>query len=261
MRGKLIRLRRLFSDGKALIAALDHGRRHGPIPGIEDLGATLDRIVGAGVDAVMMTPAMIERYWEKASEAFIVARIDGTGTVKSLDESDDRLISSVARAVGSGADAVSVMIYPGSVNESALWEKLADVVEEAEPLGIPVMAEIVPKPPVFRDKYSREAVAYGARIAAEIGADIVKAPFTPGYRGVVESVPVPVVVLGGAKAETPLDVLKMVEEAVKAGAAGAAIGRNIFQHDKPEAMVRALMDIIHRGLDAEEAYRRHIEPG
>lgn len=258
MQGKLIRLKRLFRDGKALIAALDHGRRHGPIQGIEDLGCTLDRIVGAGVDAVMMTPAMIQRYWDKITDAYIVARIDGTGTVKSLDESDDRLISSVARAVGSGADAVSVMIYPGSVNESALWEKLAIVVDEAEALGVPVMAEVVPKPPVFKDKYSREAVAYGARIAAEIGADIVKAPFTAGYSEVVKAVPVPLVVLGGAKTETPLDTLRMVEEAVKAGAAGAAIGRNIFQHKSPEAMVKALMDIIHKGISAEEAYRRYL---
>lgn len=258
MYGKLIRLKRLFRDGRALIAALDHGRRHGPIRGIEDLGATLKTIVEAGVDAVMMTPAMIQRYWETAADAFIVARIDGTGTVKSLDESDDRLISTVRRAVASGADAVSLMLYPGSVNEQALWEKLAKTVEEAEQLGVPVMAEVVPKPPVFKNKYSRDAVAYGSRIAAELGADIVKTLYTEDFEKVVAAVPAPIVVLGGAKTETPLDTLTMVEKAVKAGAAGAAIGRNIFQHESPAGMVKALMDIIHRGASAEEAYRRHL---
>ncbi len=256
--GKNIRLRRLFRDGKALIVALDHGRRHGPIEGIKDLGSTLEKIVSAGPDAVMMTPAMISRYWEKVADVFLVARIDGTGTVKSLDESDDRLISSVRRAAACGADAVSVMVYPGSVNEQQLWEKLAKVVEEADGLGVPVMAEVVPKPPVFKNSRDAYAVAYGSRIAAEIGADIVKTLFTEGFREVVESTPVPVVVLGGAKKGGPRDTLKMVEEAIRQGAAGAAIGRNIFQHEKPDAMVRALMAVIHEGLSAEAAAEKYL---
>ena len=120
------------------------------------------------------------------------------------------------------------------------------------------MAEVVPKPPVFKNKYSRDAVAYGSRIAAELGADIVKTLYTEDFEKVVAAVPAPIVVLGGAKTETPLDTLTMVEKAVKAGAAGAAIGRNIFQHESPAGMVKALMDIIHRGASAEDAYRRHL---
>jgi len=110
----------------------------------------------------------------------IVARIDGTGTVKSLDETDDRLISSVNRAVKAGADAVSVMVYPGSKNENFLWEKLAIVVEETDSLGVLVMAEVVPKPPQFAE-YGAGVVAYGARIAAELGADIVKTVYREDF--------------------------------------------------------------------------------
>ena len=252
--GKKIRMRRLFRDGKALIVALDHGRRHGPIPGIEDMRLTLERVLAGRPDAVMLTPAMIERYHELLTDVFIVARIDGTGTARSLDETDDRLISSVTRALYSGADAVSVMVYPGSKNESFLWEKLTMVVEEAEPLGIPVMAEVIPKPPGFTTVDS-EIVAYGARIAAELGADIVKTVYAREFSQVTRKTPVPVVLLGASKA--PLnEVLVKVEDAVRSGAAGAAIGRNIFQHERPEKIVRALMEIIHSGVSAEEAIKR-----
>lgn len=253
--GKRLRLSRLFRDGKALIVALDHGRRHGPIPGIEDMRSLLERVIPSRPDAVMLTPAMIEKCWDLLSGVFVVARIDGTGTVRSVDEADDRLISSVERAVRVGADAVSVMVYPGSRHESALWEKLARVVEEADALGVPVMAEVVPKQPVFQS-VDADVVAYGARIAAELGADIVKTVYAEGFSSVTRGVPVPVVVLGAAKA--PLsEVLRRVEAAVKSGAAGAAIGRNIFQHESPEKVVEALMDVIHRGVPYREAMERH----
>jgi DhnA family fructose-bisphosphate aldolase class Ia len=253
--GKSLRLRRLFRDGRALIVALDHGRRHGPLPGIEDLGSTLRAILPARPDAVMLTPSMVERYWELLSDVFVVARIDGTGAVRSADETDDRLISTVERAVRAGADAVSVMVYPGSAHEQALWEKLARVAEEAEALGVPVMAEVVPKPPGFQSATS-DVVAYGARIAAELGADIVKTVYAEGFEKVVRGTPVPVVVLGGAK--QPLkELLVIVEKAVKAGAAGAAIGRNIFQHEKPASVVRMLQAIIHEGESAETAYTKY----
>ncbi|RLE59724.1 MAG: fructose-bisphosphate aldolase [Thermoprotei archaeon] len=254
MSGKNIRLARLFgNDGRALIVALDHGRRHGPIPGIKNLGKTLKEIVKAEVDGIMMTPAMISRYWDIVKDIFLIARIDGTGTVKSLDETDDRLIASVLFAVKKGADAVSVMVYPGSINEQFLWEKLSIVVEEAENIGIPVLAEVVPKPPVFENKFDPYAIAYGSRIAAEIGADIIKTLYTENFGEIVESTPVPIVILGGEKTSSPTDILEIVEKAVKEGAAGAAIGRNIFQHENPLGMARALMAIIHEGLKASEA--------
>ncbi|MEM0223072.1 MAG: hypothetical protein QXT33_04700 [Thermofilum sp.] len=256
MSGKTIRLRRLFRDGRALIVALDHGRRHGPIQGIEDLGSTLREILPARPDAVMLTPAMIERYSDLLADTFIVARVDGTGAVRSTSETDDRLISSVERAVAAGADAVSVMVYPGSLHEPQLWEKLATVAEEARSLGIPVMAEVVPKPPVFQT-FSADIIAYGARIAAELGADIVKTLYVEGFEKVTRGVPAPVVILGGARASIE-EVLKWVERAVRAGAAGAAIGRNIFQHEKPRAVVEALMAIIHRGESAEEAAGKYL---
>jgi DhnA family fructose-bisphosphate aldolase class Ia len=203
-------------------------------------------------DAVMVTPSMIEHYYELLIDTFIVARIDGTGTVKSLDETDDRLISSVNRAVKAGADAVSVMVYPGSRSEQFLWEKLALVAEEADSLGIPVMAEVVPKPPQFPE-YGADIVAYGARIAAELGADIVKTVYREDFGVVTKSVPVPVVVLGGPKSSFR-DALLMVQSAIKSGASGAAIGRNIFQHADPAKATMAFMMAVHTDKTLREIF-------
>ncbi|MEM3892379.1 MAG: aldolase, partial [Thermofilum sp.] len=105
--------------------------------------------------------------------------------------------------------------------------------------------------------FSADIIAYGARIAAELGADIVKTLYVEGFEKVTRGVPAPVVILGGARASIE-EVLKWVERAVRAGAAGAAIGRNIFQHEKPRAVVEALMAIIHRGESAEEAAGKYL---
>ncbi|RLE70762.1 MAG: hypothetical protein DRJ43_01315 [Thermoprotei archaeon] len=258
--GKLVRFYRIFrrDDKRTVIVALDHGRRHGPIPGIEDFCGVVSRLVDTGIDALMMTPAMIERVVEVAAgRVSMIARIDGTGTVKGPDETDDRLISSVKRAVRVGADAVSLMIYVGCPREAENLEKLARVVEEAEEYGIPVLAEVLPRPPHLPDAYSSETVAYASRIAVELGADIVKTYFTgEGFEKVVKSVPAPIVVLGGPKKPSGLDALHEAFEAIRRGAAGVAYGRNVFQHKRPELMARALVYVVHQALEPREALER-----
>ncbi|MCD6562651.1 MAG: hypothetical protein J7K23_01890 [Thermoproteales archaeon] len=255
--GKRIRLSRIFrSDNRTVIIAVDHGRRYGAIKGLENFADKIEKLVKADIDALMMTPSMIEKIYENISgKVSLIARIDGTGGIYSSDETDDRLISSVKRAVCLGADAVSVMVYPGSERENILWEKLAIVSEEAFEYGIPVLAEAIPKPPGFQDKYTKNALTYSARIAVELGADIVKIPYTgdiKSFEEVVNVVPAPIVVLGGPKKGNIEDFLKTIWEAVKAGAKGVAIGRNVFQYENPTKMANILSLIVHKGKNYRE---------
>ncbi len=261
MSGKVIRLGRIFrkTTGKAVIIALDHGRRHGPIKGIEKFRELVAKLVNADIDGVMATPSMIEKVADiVAGRVAVVARIDGTGTIKSPDETDDRLIASVERAIRVGADSVSVMLYPGSEREVQLWEKLARVVEEADYYGIPVLAEVIPRPPNLPNKLDPEAIAYGSRIASELGADIIKTLY-PGnkesFRDIVDKVPVPILVLGGPKSESFTAFLSMVKDAVDSGAKGAVIGRNVFQQDDPVKAANALAMIVHKGASPEESLK------
>jgi putative autoinducer-2 (AI-2) aldolase len=91
------------------------------------------------------------------------------------------------------------------------------------------------------------------RIAAEIGARIVKTYYCEDFYKVVESCPVPIVMAGGKKIPEK-DALLMTENAIKEGASGVDMGRNIFQSENPPAMMKAIKAIVHKGADSKEAY-------
>ncbi|RLF21159.1 MAG: fructose-bisphosphate aldolase [Thermoprotei archaeon] len=256
--GKYLRLGRIFrrSTKRTVIIALDHGRRHGPIKGIEDLRATVSKVLQADVDAVMVTIGMIRHvYDEVAGRAALIARIDGTGTIKGPDPTDDRLIASIERAIKLGADAVSIMVYIGSRNEAALLEKMGIVAESCDEYGMPLLAEIIPSKPFIKEPYAPESVAYCSRIGAEYGADVIKTYYTgdpKSFREVTSRVPVPIVVLGGPRKETIREVLEMVKGSIEGGGSGVAIGRNVFQFDDPTAMAQAIVEIVHKNRGVKE---------
>ena len=263
--GKILRLGRIFrrSSGKTVIVALDHGRRYGPIRGIEDFKRTVEILVDANIDAIMATPAMIERVCDVISGRIAaIARIDGTGTIKGPDPMDDRLIASVERGLKVGADAVSVMIYVGSEREADLLEKLGFVADLCFEYGMPLLAEMIPSKPFLKDPYDPANIAYCARIGAEYGADVIKTLYSGdprSFKDVVSSVPVPIVILGGPRKESVADVLRMVHGAIEGGARGVAIGRNIFQSRNPELMAQIISEIVHEGLGLEEALKKAKE--
>ena len=102
-----------------------------------------------------------------------------------------------------------------------------------------------------------ESVKIAARVGAELGADIIKCPYTgsmESFEEVVKGCPVPVVIAGGSKLSDK-ETLNMIEGAMKAGAAGLSMGRNIFQHENPELFVRVVCEMVHRGVSAKEAFK------
>jgi len=106
-------------------------------------------------------------------------------------------------------------------------------------------------------------VAHAARIGAELGADIVKTNFTGDvetFKTVVESCPVPVIIAGGPKCKTAREILETACESLEAGSAGLSIGRNVFQHENPALMVKALAAIVHSGASVEQAMKVLGEP-
>ena len=107
-----------------------------------------------------------------------------------------------------------------------------------------------------KSEYDVAAVKHAARVGAELGADIVKVNYTgstESFREVVSGCTVPVVIAGGEKVETDEELFTMVDGALKAGAAGASIGRNAFQHADPEGMVRAISMLVHEEASVAES--------
>lgn len=251
----LRRLNRIFGpDGRTVIIALDHGLIDGPCPGFERPAETISAIVAGGPDAVLTSYGIAENF---------AAELSGVGLILRSDGSESNLGSPSTGSVGQffgatdalrvGADALAVTALPGSPSEAATLHNLSRTISEAHGRGLPVMAEMVPggfdSPPEMR---RADAVAIAARLGAELGADFIKAPYCEDYARVTSSTFVPVVILGGSKG-SEASTLANIRTALDAGAAGVAMGRNVFQSANPTAMTRAVVSVVHADASVEEA--------
>jgi DhnA family fructose-bisphosphate aldolase class Ia len=248
---KAHRMRRVFgSDGRTLIVAMDHAGYMGPVAGLIDPVATVRAVVAGGADAVMTTLGTAHR---------ILGALDGRGLVLSVDLHAPDPLAVVENAVALGADSLKTLAYWGT-DDHAGWRNLGRYGVLCDRWGLPFQAEIIPFGFGATDKHTPENIAIGARVGAESGADYVKVQYTgdpDSFRQVCEGAGVPVIILGGARSERP--ITGQVADAIRAGGAGIAFGRNIWSAPDPEAMTRELVGAIHgtgaRGARQPQAVR------
>lgn len=245
--GKRRRARHLFGpDGRAVFVAMDH-------PAYMGMGVPVDAVASIAEgepDAVLATWHLARAHPEAFAQSGLILRIDGgisdLGEPPSSDTSS--LLYTAHEAMVLGADAVVIMIFPGTPDEQHSLNRLARLSAECELLGLPVMAESIPGGWAQTVPWTAENVGRGARLAIELGADIVKT-LCPGpteeFAEVIEACPGPVVALGGPKADNEDDVVDTAAGVVAAGAAGVAIGRNVWSSDDPAHLVRRLKDAVH----------------
>lgn len=259
--GRSIRLRRLFGDdGRAVVVALDQAVPRGVAPRLAAIKDTWAQIAAGEPDGVTVSKGIAPvlfgsgapRPWIlKASTFSVDFHLTYDATIASVDE-----------AVRLGADAVAVGISAGSSMQAQMLEMLARVTERAAEVGLPTVCHAYPSGELWGDrKGSAESVLYAARAAAEVGVDIIKTWYTgstESFREVVDGTPGLVMVAGGAKLDTDLEVLQFAESVVDAGAAGLTIGRNVWGADNPTGMVRALRAVVHDGQSATGAVRAHL---
>lgn len=268
--GKEVRLSKIFNKktGKALVVALDHGLFLGPIHGLIKLQETLQKVVAGGADAVILTPGQV-RYCLPSllgKEApSIILRLDWTNLFRNVLRPENGLettIASVEDAVGYGADAVIAFLFVGyekDETEAANIQNISKIARKCEKYGIPLVIESMARGGKAKgNELNPEYVKLHVRMAAEIGADIIKTDYTgnpKSFNEIVESCNVPILIAGGPKLETPYDALKMAKEAIDAGAKGVVFGRNVFQTPNVTNMVKALKLIIHEGAKVKEALK------
>jgi len=251
MTGKSLRLRRLIHPGSGRVFAvpMDHGLSTWPVEGLENMAAAVDRVVQPGVTAVVVHKGLA------AQAAVALARAPGVGLIVHLsgatslgpDPRDKRLVGSVRHALSLGADAVSVQVNLGVREESAMLERLGRVAESCDRWGVPLLAMMYVQ---AAEQRGWEPVAHAARVAAELGADIVKTVYTGApqtFRHVVDSVAVPVVIGGGPAMDTDAELLQIVEGALEGGGAGICIGRNLFNRPPHDPMMATLAGLLHDG--------------
>jgi DhnA family fructose-bisphosphate aldolase class Ia len=165
-------------------------------------------------------------------------------------------VCTVEEAIKLGADAVSIHINLGAERDTQMIELFGNVSRSCAEWGIPLLAMMYTRGKKIESEYDVKYVKHAARVGAELGADIVKCNYTgsvESFKDVIAGCPVPVVIAGGEKMETEAQLLKVVEDALKAGAAGVSIGRNAFQHKRPEKIVEAIGRVVHQGESAKEA--------
>jgi len=255
--GVEIRLNRILRKGKMLCIPMDHGISNGPIEGVEDPHSIIYQCESHGLTSVIMNKEILETL-AKPTKVGILVHFSGS-TSLSMSPNRKMLTGNVEEAIRLGADGVSLHINIGGKEEPEMLHQLGSVAYECHKWSIPLLAMMYPRGEKIKDPHDPEIVAHVARIGAECGADIVKTVYTgdiDSFSKVVRSTPVPIVIAGGPKAKSDMDVLQMTEDAMKAGAKGVTYGRNIFAHKNPQKMVQALAAIIFKKETAKEAAKK-----
>ena len=257
--GKAVRLERLKNpgSGRILTVALDHAPSYGLLNGLEDIRRVVEQVASGGPDAIMLMKGTAERCFEPYAGR--IALILKCSTLSPFHSEQDVWVSSVEDALRLGADAVAMAVTIGSPQQPQILVNLAALVREAERAAMPVIAHAYPNgalvPP--GERYSLERVAYAARLAMELGVDIVKTFYTGTSESFAEIVdraaPARVVAAGGPRLETEVDALRMAHDVMQARAAGITYGRNIWQSERIGPMIRALRLVVHSNISVEEA--------
>lgn len=251
---KVRRLGHIFrSDGRALIVATEHAAIFGPGKGLEHPGETIAKVVAGGADAIMTSFGIASHFARVLSPVGLILRADGAPTKLGPDTAAPVWFA-VEEALRLGADALCVSAFPGHHTEGTTLDNLASVTRSAQAWGLAVQAEMVPGG-MGSDPKARTvaSVALAARVGIELGADWVKVPYVEGFGQVTGGCFKPVVIMGGSRRSSEAEILVEVRAALDQGAAGATIGRNIFEADDPEAMTAALVAMIHHDASVEQA--------
>ena len=238
------------SDGHCLFLPIDHGYFQGPTTKLEKPGETIKPLLPY-CDALFVTRGVLRSAIDPNNSKPIILRVSGGTSMVGKDLAHEGITTSIEEAVRLNVAAVGMSVFIGSDYEHQTLLNLAGLVNECERYGIPVMAVTA----VGRELEKRDAryLALCCRIAAELGARVVKTYWCENFEKVTNGCPVPVVMAGGPKTDTDLEVFEFVHDGMQKGAIGVNLGRNIWQNDHPVAMIKALRAIIHENAAAKEA--------
>jgi len=249
MKNRLSRL--VQPDGHCQFLPIDHGYFQGPTRCLERPAETVRDLIPYA-DGLFVTRGVLRAAIDPQINTPIILRVSGGTSVVGRDLADEIITTSVEEMLRLNVAAVGVSVFVGSDYERETLENLSMLVDDCEEYGIPVMAVTA----VGKELEKRTAryLALSCRIAAELGAKIVKTYYCEeGFEKVADGCPVPVVIAGGPKCETELEVFEFVYDGMQKGAIGVNLGRNVWQSPHPKAVMQALNGVIHDGLTPRQA--------
>lgn len=247
------------SDGRALFLPVDHGYFQGPTRKLEEPRKTIEPLMPYA-DALFVTRGVLRSSVDPNHTKPVILRVSGGTSMAGKDLANEGITTSIEEAIRLNASAVGISIFVGSDYEKESLLNLAKLVDEGERYGIPVMAVTA----VGKELGKRDAryLALSCRIAAELGARVVKTYWCENFDSVVRGCPVPIVIAGGPQVDTELAVFEFVYDGMQKGAIGVNLGRNIWQNDFPVAKMKAIRAIVHQNatpIEAEKLFRSEKE--
>jgi putative autoinducer-2 (AI-2) aldolase len=237
-------------DGKCFFLPIDHGYFQGPTSCLERPGETIKPLMQYA-DALFVTRGVLRNAIDPVKSKPVILRVSGGSSMVGESLENEELTTSIEEIIRLNVAAVGMSIFVGSKYEKQSLTNLAELVNQCEDFGIPVMAVTA----VGRELAKRDAryLALCCRIAAELGARVVKTYWCENFEKVTNGCPVPIVMAGGPKCKTELEVFSFVHDGIQKGAIGINLGRNVWQHKYPVPMMRALHAVVHKKATPKQA--------
>ena len=234
---------------RTVMLAVDHGYFMGPTTGLEKLDEMINPLLPYA-DTLMLTRGALRNYVDPITDIPIVLRVSGGTSIIGKELLHEGTVVSIEDAIRLNVSGVAYSILVGADFERDTLLGMTKYIDEAERYGIPVLAVTAVGKDMAKDvRY----LGLASRMAAELGAHIVKTYFCKDFEKIIESCPVPVVIAGGKK-QPEKDALNMAYDAIQAGAIGVDMGRNVFQSTDPVGMIKAVNAIIHKDVTPKEAF-------
>lgn len=236
--------------GRAVWLAVDHGYFLGPVSKLEEPRKTIAPLLPY-TDAIMLTRGVLRTSVDPECSVPVILRVSGGNSIVGKALSNEGITTSIRDAVRLNVSAVALSIYIGTDHEHQTLMNLSHLINEGQEYGIPVLAVTA----VGKELEKRDAryLSLCCRIAAELGASMIKTYYCDDFEKVTKSCPVPIVIAGGPKLNTELDALKLASDAIGQGAVGVDMGRNIWQSPNPIGMIKAIRHIVHENGSVKEA--------
>ena len=243
--------------GRAIIVPMDHGMTIGAPDGLVDIRKAVDDMNEGGANAVLMHKGLIRASGCADANADLGLIMHITASTALSPNGNTKVLSgTVEEAIRLGADAVSIHLNLGDPNEKEMLYTAGVIADHCNRWGMPLLMMLYGRGGLIRDSFAVDIVAHCARVGAELGADIVKVPYTgdpESFADVVEDCGVPVLIAGGPKLDSTRKLLEMVHGSLQAGGSGLSVGRNVFEHPRRVELLHGLRAMVHEGASVEEA--------
>ncbi len=255
--GKAVRLGNIVNQRskRMVVVAMDHGPIMGPVPGLIDPVDTIKKVIRGKPDAIMLHKGNLRAAYPHLVRAGVPFILNiSTSVLMGPVWDKTTLIDDVETAVRLGASCVTIRTLLGTKYDTDMLKDFGAVCLNCDKWGMPLLAMIYPDG--TQDPKNVVHVRHAARVAAELGADVIKTHYTGSaetFKEVVECSTVPVVMSGGEKTGDPAEFLQIARGVVDAGAAGVMVGRNLFEYKDPAAMLRAIKAVVHDGRSVQQA--------